>query len=719
MRYLTKYLTVRPNARILYNSTNSIAVLDPLDLVHLQVTSSRLLKLCRDNTLWRTTCHKRSSYAAMITRPRVSFSSSTSPLGESSSSDGLEFSLQARQQMRSETVRKARRLSRSIADWDTTDPAEKIDWYSEYIARQSVLTSSWFEKSKKVEDEIRGIAALRGHKQAVGAFEDGSVCVFDIKHDDFGRRRLREVSRGKPGTLFEDRGPITESSRISQTVTFSGQSEGVSVDSANDRAFFALGDMLNEVDLNTLQVVSQNKFAWPITALSRETHESQPLTIGTSWSLHIHDPRLLLRSRSRSPEVTARTAHVDPEDSIAFLPNYTKDVQCNGNNKFPRTLFVSSDRTPWRTRAHKSNLSKYAQVEPGPLSIVHQDLNSIFICGRFPSILAYDRRVFPKLEYVIHSGARLSALEAIPYKPYGSQGGNDSLIACGEYNGRGSLEIYGLPHFRTTNPWQSSSMQAEIEAEAVSEEEIPMERRRNGFTASWLPSTAPSHAHLLSGLGPSPSSDISSFASNASSDEDPSSKPFTSKNRQTASSSKLLSVATQGTRIVFSDADGGLRWVERDGRSLVRRWNINEYVPSSSRYSDNTFLGESSRSAWRRRASRNAYGTQGEAVARKILPLSAYPTNGSGRGTRGDGDLLVWTGEKIGLISFWPQTWSHGSAVTAKDDVVGLTDLFGHSVLHDEEEVSEKAEKYDAAMRRALERQTDEINWMRRLGMRA
>ncbi len=45
-------------------------------------------------------------------------------------------------------------------------------------------------------------------------------------------------------------------------------------------------------------------------------------------------------------------------------------------------------------------------------------------------------------------------------------------------------------------------------------------------------------------------------------------------NRQTSSSSKLLSVACHGTRIVFSDGGGNIKWVERDGFTEVRRWNL-------------------------------------------------------------------------------------------------------------------------------------------------
>jgi hypothetical protein len=38
------------------------------------------------------------------------------------------------------------------------------------------------------------------------------------------------------------------------------------------------------------------------------------------------------------------------------------------------------------------------------------------------------------------------------------------------------------------------------------------------------------------------------------------------KNRQTVSCAKVLSVVSHGTRILFSDGNGFLKWFERDGR---------------------------------------------------------------------------------------------------------------------------------------------------------
>lgn len=153
----------------------------------------------------------------------------------------------------------------------------------------------------------------------------------------------------------------------------------------------------------------------------------------------------------------------------------------------------------------------------------------IYVAGRFSNILNYDRRFFPKLRGTIFSGARLCSMAFLDY-PFASMEKDlarrgelsieqvwdaktrpgKTLIACGEYNSKGSLEIYGL----------SPSSKA---------------------------SSAPSAGSLQNSV---------------------------MKNRQTSSSSKLLSVCNHGTRIVASDGGGNLKWFERDGFTEARRWNI-------------------------------------------------------------------------------------------------------------------------------------------------
>jgi len=111
-------------------------------------------------------------------------------------------------------------------------------------------------------------------------------------------------------------------------------------------------------------------------------------------------------------------------------------------------------------------------AQPGPLSILHlerpggtADLSDdIYVAGRFSNILHYDRRSFPSIKGSIHSGARLCSMTSLPH-PYSAVdyelrrkgllsreqvatskavAGGRTLVACGEYGTKGSLEMYGL-----------------------------------------------------------------------------------------------------------------------------------------------------------------------------------------------------------------------------------------------------------------------------------
>jgi hypothetical protein len=170
-------------------------------------------------------------------------------------------------------------------------------------------------------------------------------------------------------------------------------------------------------------------------------------------------------------------------------------------------------------------------------------------------------------------------------------------------------------------------------------------------------------------------------------------------NRQTASASKLLSVAPHGGRIVFSDGDGNLRWMERDGSTLVRQYNINCETSA-----DATTGGIFSSSA-------SEMPGQGD-IVQKILPLRACKSDaGSGRPDVPTEALMLWSGDgRIGCLDF-------GSQNPIKPDD-NSHDAMEEQSLTVEQRAREDAEKqYDLRMRRALERNADEVRFVRGLGM--
>jgi hypothetical protein len=201
-----------------------------------------------------------------------------------------------------------------------------------------------------------------------------------------------------------------------------------------------------------------------------------------------------------------------------------------------------------------------------------------------------------------------------------------TIVACGEYNTKGSLELYGL---------------------------------------SPLPHLSNNSSHSSAGKL----------------------QNSTFKNRQTTSGSKLLSVSNHGTRLVFSDGSGTLKWVERDGFTEVRRWNISNGAIEAPRGIFGT-LGDS-------------YMDSGDGdIVRKILHTNV------GQSMRPNADdLLLWTGDKLGLLSF-----SGKPGFSAES--------FEERAKTSHEEHKEREERvYGETMRRALERQADEVRYMTGLGL--
>ena len=387
-----------------------------------------------------------------------------------------------------------------------------------------------------------------------------------------------------------------------------------------------------EFDLETLSTVNQEKFPFTITALS-ESKYPVPLTVGTNMSLYLHD--------SRARRNVGQTGN-SGADRIDSYDSTFGSLRSTGLSDFRRLL--NPDPSPLFAHLH----------HPGPLSILHLPSSGehwdgngeIYVAGRFPSILNYDRRNFPRLRGTIHSGARLCSMASLPY-PFASMEKDlarrgelsieqvweaktrlgKTLIACGEYNSKGSLEMYGLspePHLTTIS---SDSFAGSLQNSVM-------------------------------------------------------------KNRQTSSSSKLLSVANHGTRIVVSDGGGNLKWLERDGFTEARRWNIAHGSIE---------------------APRGIFGTLGDSYMDSgsgDIVIKMANTHDGRNGNLVNGDLVLWTGEKIGLLSF-----SSKPGFTA--------DSFEETGTKTPEQIRTEREErtYAETMGRALEANANEVRWMRGLGL--
>lgn len=485
----------------------------------------------------------------------------------------------------------------------------------------------------------------------VAPLEDGSVCIWDLNHShSVGSQsnKGRILGMSDPGILMANHSR-REHSPSKSALEFINLGEGVSVDSFRRRAYLAIGNVLNEVDLETLKVVSQQRYPWSIFALSQETDYSVPMTLATTLSLQIHDSRL-----SAVEEMEAISLRCE-KNSAPLVP----ELDIFPRSDSPQLQLQPNGQPPHRIRSPGPEQENYAPLfQPGPLSILHPPaphVNTILLAGRFPSILCYDRRNFPRLQNTVHSGARLCGLASAPEPRFpvfsdSTYPEAHGVVACGEYNGRGSLELYNLASSQNANA-------------------SPAERSSQ-LTPEY-------------------------------------------KNRQSAASSKLLSVASHGNRLVYSDSEGNIKWVERDGRSEVRRWNINTSQPQLPflRSSQPPSPANPDDEAKPQGLWGSSSDNTNNEVARKILPTGGNLT--------GD-ELLVWTGERIGRIKFSIPADYEMDVDNEEDDWfmhAEVDDATREEMRHKQRDEWEKERKYEETMRLALERQADEVRWMGTDGM--
>ncbi|KAL8731954.1 MAG: hypothetical protein Q9166_003086 [cf. Caloplaca sp. 2 TL-2023] len=606
--------------------------LDAFDIVKLHLLSKRLHEITRDDDFWKRLCFEDSNSAANQKRRDLQF---IAPSIFRESARVFELQRRARALSASSGLRSGgngkpnpgtSERVRAAANWDPSYSNERVDWYAEYIARHAPVSLAWLQQpyDRTFHDtrEIRGLGVYEraGDSLLVSPLDDGAVGIWNIGRQD-------KLSHSESGALVSRSSPELLSSyrRHNDTTSLSnggaGHVECVSIDKVRKKAYFASHNDLDEVDLETLRVTSHERYPFAISALSEATHPV-PLTVATTHSLHLHDPR-------------------SPSNTKPSLIDYDGHIECNTASLPPSPYGGYPGNFHGNSRRHAP------LFDAGPLSISHLpflsgqgDISNGYICvaGRFPSILTYNRRMFPRLHSAIHSGSRLASMTSLPHpllysrsNPPRDADAAHTLIACGEYNGKGSLELYPFSTSGEPNP----------PLEAFSESSVSKDR--------------------------TPVAPIIPY-----------------QNRTSASRSKLLSVAAHGTRIVFSDGDGGLKWVERDGHSLVRRWNINAYTASTS--------DPNSYNPYANNGSVFADSTNdGGDVARKILPVGSWED--------GKGELAVWTGERIGILGFRPKPrfeWEQ-----------------------EREEVEGQAEdvEYAGRMRRALERQADEVRFVRGLGL--
>ncbi|KAG9187991.1 hypothetical protein G6011_01914 [Alternaria panax] len=635
-----------------------ISYLEPGELVALQHVSRAFLSLSRDNNLWKCLCFSHSAAERRrrrleITRPDIDPRLAELIRAADTLSNTFDTSVHDADAPSADVQaerNEGKRRQALIANWDPSYPDEKVNWYEDFIQRHAEARVSWFqdagtharEDEGRVRREATGAGILFDQDgladKLVAPMDDGRVCIWDASAAS--GRQGNMIASSSMGFLANRGSDLDYDTRLTQSqaiMTETGAVECVSIDSRLRKGFFAVKNELVETDLDTLQVVSRTPYPFPITALS-EAHHSTPLTIGTNWTLHLHD--------SRNP------------------PKAPAAVRCE---------LIRGPTDSDFSRLDTGDLHGHVSLsQPGALSILHLPTTrewdgngDIWVAGRFTSMLNFDRRYFPRLRGTVHSGARLSCLTAIPHpfvpmdlrlgKPYASPAllrdvkstPGYTLIAAGEYKGKGSLELYGLSNDPTRSINSSDS------------------RTTSGRSKAYY------------------------------------------QNRQTASSSKLLSVTPQGTRLVFSDGDGNLKWVERDGSTPVRQFNVNDFQRSK----DGSMSEEQRHDHGNLvNATPDSEASWGD-IVQKILPTASPSLLSSYTASSADGlglnNLVLWTGDgKLGLLGFGKEP------PMARDVFEDALEVQGDGAS---ERVRER--QYGVEMRRALEQQARELRWLRGYGL--
>ncbi|EER23441.1 F-box domain containing protein [Coccidioides posadasii C735 delta SOWgp] len=547
-------------AELILNITSYLA---PEDLLNLQLVSKAFLTFGRDDLLWRSLLYEsawRDANPSMYNAHRAQV-------------NGLDHH--------------ATRAAPSTHSHDPIYGKEGIDWYSEYTTRNAPISIRWLQqpKSKALHGvcnrEIKGMGLLKRSayaesRRVVAPLDNGSVCVWDISQQKPGEPTAswgQVVNTSKRGILFHDHSGRTGTSARKHVNESLVGGNCVNVDSPRSRVYIAVGNCVSEVDLAALQVVSQHNYPQCVSSLSqRQVDYDAPITVATTKDLYIYDPRC-----------PAKPGALD----------HTTTVQCLTAELAALDVKLLCPLPP-------RNSGSASLPKPMALSVLHPplpDINTIFVAGRFPSILQYDRRFFSTLQDTIYSGARLSALTTVPEVFHLGLGrawqNHRGLVACGEYNGKGSLEMYGFSN--------ESSASSFWDAE---------------------PTTID--------------------------------KSTVYQNRQSTSASKVLSVATHGAKLVYSDANGNVRWVERDGKTPIRVWNIN-HDPQSR--------------GGREGVGRRDLDDSGDIIPETIPPVLRVLIGERGRSdfirqllsTGGDlteDEILVWTGSRVASLGFYPHPTS-------------------------------------------------------------
>lgn len=284
-------------------------------------------------------------------------------------------------------------------------------------------------------------------------------------------------------------------------------------------------------------------------------------------------------------------------------------------------------------------LPPYAPLaQPTPLSILHLPqpwrdntvTNDIYVSGRFSSILHYDRRTFPSIVNTFHSGAILNSLAALPYS--------------------------------------FSSVDTEVRRHAgLTQDQVSESKEKEGQTIIGGGTYKSKGSLELYGL---------------SSYDGVVTRNSAMLNRQSAASAGIMSVTNHGTKIVFSDGAGLIKWFERDGQMDSRRLRIGHRDAGNKHSLFASMPGS-------------------DDFARKIISTKSA----SGQDRPNTDNIVFWAGSQLGMVSFASSPLFEGPE--SKETDMDPSKL----------KKRQQTRLYEDRMFSALEHQADEVRMMQGLGL--
>ncbi|PNY28148.1 Uncharacterized protein TCAP_01928 [Tolypocladium capitatum] len=608
-----------------------LGYLEPCHIIRLQLVSRKLQTFCLDDELWKRFSFEGSPWYQVLQIRRKLAKTPIEPSDDgphhATPHLGLDDGDPSRGTNRDGGLEGADpqyhrwRTLQDMANWDPVYPGERVSWYDEYFQRNGPASVNWLQPPRMRDRCLEAVIEARGlalYSPYDG--NDGLGTMLAVSPLDDGSVCLWDVkgTRGKQGGIV---------ARSKRDILFI---DGPSSQNARRSKKIDTGVTecvsVNNDGHRAFFAVQSHLIEVDLNRLEVVSRESFEWSITTLSSVHEGVPLTVgtslgihlhdFRARARARASCGIVERLDGPEGEQW------DVL--------RSLFDPKPLPPYASLSQPTPISILHLPRPGSQDLVSDD---IYVSGRFSNILHYDRRKFPAIVGSIYSGALIKSMASLPF-PF-------STVDT-EVRRRGELTAERVAHMKATGEGRT----------------------------------------LIAGGGYNNKGSLEIYGLSTASDSVGRAMLQNSamKNRQTAASATILSVINHGTKIVFSDGSGLLKWFERDGSTECRRLRIGH----SDREAPSSLFTSTAGS---------------DDLARKILSTQAK----EGQDRPNNDNVLFWTGEKLGMVSF------------TKEPLYKATDFEvqgSGSVAEDE-----KRERHRARMREALERQADEVKFMGNLGM--